>query len=37
MNIGAIISRAIKPGSWLYIAYENLIKKTFFWISILDV
>jgi len=37
MNIGAIISRAIKQGSWLYIAYENLIKTTFFGISMLDV
>jgi len=38
MNIGAILSRAIKQGSWVYIAYKNgLDTTTFFWISILDV
>lgn len=38
MNIGAILSRAIKQGSWVYISYKNALDEiTYFWISIIDV
>lgn len=38
MNIGAILSRAIKQGTWLYISYKNLREEvTYFWISIIDI
>lgn len=38
MNIGAILSRAIKQGSWVYISYKNAQDEiTYFWISIIDV
>ena len=38
MNIVAILSRAIKQGSWVYISYKNQEgNTTHYWISILDI
>lgn len=38
MNIGAVLSRAIKQGAWVYITYRNTQEETtYFWISILDI